>query len=579
MSAPLRQIAFALLAFTLGTAPAARAESLNTLEKITEKKPSQAPVSEESLPAVRTPPAAVTPPPAGTLESYQRKYISFYYRQPESRFNPIFYQRFRDLMPRVKTQRLDAELAAGESLSDVLMAAQAHHQAEAGNEAAQREHTSLRYGDSIVTWSQTRTIAESAFVFQTFWQFTPIRLLGLNERVIEENDKGVLDSNKVPYGAFTESRTVKKERTNSDTGKTEEVDARQLVYWEVKSGASLNLNLQIFQLSGERPQLYERTGNSWSFDSETVVTVADVQAAFGSTAERDLDPHEDTILALPRFQALTREDPEAVYGSEAAFYLSIDPLWPSGLVNSLMRRDEFKLKAQVADYDPAADWLQAAFGAGETPASLHLQRRDWYQLRETRTEGETSRQVSLGHVQVRGFAPDLAVLQPLDLQRAPELGDQLIELPGFQNSLSFGLGVTGWGAGWGPNVMARAAVPLDRLRASAEAALPASNWESDLAFEVNGSLTALGALSADAQLGGWWRHYWRQFFVSLGLSPLVSYDALPGGAEQYGLGLQTWTGLGWRFSPSVSAGLDLGLRMTWPTGPGAYLRGYTSLHF
>lgn len=519
------------------------------------------------------------------IQLYQRKHIALYFQQPELSLNQLFAQRFSELMPRFRCFQLQHHNSSDFGL--FLQKLRRFHQEQAGALAAEGTAPSLEYDSRIVTWSDTQAVARAAFAFHNRFDFSPIELNGLERETIAPDDQGRSRPHKIPSGAYYQSRDVDVEVKDEETGESKEVTAEAYDYWYVKSGSELTHQVQIYDLKDTPATYHDDYSHQWDFSSATLVLKSDVDPL----GYVDLDDSDDQekVLARPRFQALTRQDPYEVYGDEAQSRLSFDPLWPSLFVQELKQQDAFKLKTQVEKTDTHHIWSH--FGDAENAESLGLRRRDWYELREYREQGDQFESRHLGYTRVRGFLDGQALMSDFDLQRPAELGDQLLEYPGHQIQWAWGAGPQFFDSVWGLNLMTRVAWPIDRHDAAwfndrlaegspAERARHAQalahNWEHDGFIELNAGL--LGPFSRLELQAGWWaRHYWGQTYLSLGLAPGLGVGLSE--SEEWRIGLHGLLGAGYQFNPAWSFNAEAQLSGYWPTAWGGQLRFFGSYAF
>lgn len=566
-----------------------------------------------------SPDGALAPAPA--LSFYRRKHISFFYNQPQSPYNKYFYGGFTKAMPRFDYQliSLDAGEAAGDTgpdaLASFLSQVKTHQQTIAGALASESEDPgeagNLRFGDTVVTWSETRAIASAAFVFGTDWSFSPIQLSLPEQKLIEEDKEGKLDTSGLPSDAYVQIRTVTKTRTNAETKKEEEYQARELLYWKVSESSSLNFRLNVWNLAAEQPEHYHGTGYSWPLGEDHIVLASDVEAArerlYGQDFDFEQSSHLELLLETARMRELAAADPAAKYDGQAQAYLSLDPIWLNHIIGQLKARDEFRLKSEVLAHLPLPDRSQAGFGEAESAGDLGVRRRDWYELVEYVGSGENRRKQRVGFGKVRGFYERGVLMQPILLDREPEPGDQLMEYAGRNTAFTLGLGAYGSGPLAGPALSARLSFPIDGETAQAfaqrharqdslgialdQALNEADGWESDFFVGLTGAMMSsrfspenLAALDI---LAGWgWRYSWRQLSAGFGLGPgmlaMMPAGELGGGSSGrrwFGFGLGLLGSLNWTFSPELTTGFDLGLQAYLPTGLGWTAQSRLNFYF
>lgn len=550
-------------------------------------------------------------------EHYTRKHISFYLAEPDFPLNGVLTALFKSQLPRFDYHLISTQM--GTSLPSFLAQVQRHQREKAGELAATQrkefstpEQGQLKIGDKIVTWSETQQIAQAAFVFGSHWEFSPVYLKGPTLHRVQENDKGEFKV-ALPDQAYTQIETVKKKKYNPKTKKEEEMDVRELLYWEVGAGTDLSFDMGVYELANEPARNSLNWKDRWYIGNQYVVTHQDMAAARKlSPKPQAFDPlksrDQSYLLKIRRFQALLEVEPTETYMDQAVSQLSYDTSWFSSLSQRLKQEDAFKLKSEVVELYPNQDRAQASFGAKESAASLGIHTRDWLEQVEWVENNGVMQKKNLGLIRIRGFYQDDMLVQPVFVQRNLELGDTLQEDPHTRNS---NLAILGGYYSF-PGQLSGPSLSLDfswatetlsaeafrqRIREKAaqtpertELALAleeATGWEWNylvgVTLPVNLEQARLSEkFFFDLHLGLSLRRYERQWLYSVGLAPMVVFsnkskekttetdsenqterETLP-----EALGLKFLAGAGYAFGPHFALGLQGSLMLAAPYGLG-----------
>ncbi len=567
--------------------------------------------------------------PAANLpetERYTRKHISFYLEEPTYPLNQVLIDKFRNQMPRFDYHLISTQMGA--NLPEFLAHVQRHQREKAGELAASDRKTfgspeqgQLKVGEKVVTWSETQDIAKAAFVFGSHWHFSPVYLTGPRLISVEENEKGEFKHPELPADAYTQIRVVKKKKYNKKLKKDEEVDVRELLYWQVGAGTDLALKMGIFELAKEPAQLYFNWNDSWYIGNQYVVTNQDMAAAKKLAPKpQEFDPEKAKdqayLLKIRRFQAMLTVEPSERYMDQAVNQLTWESGWFSSLSTQLKQKEAFILKSEVTEVYSAQDRARASFGEKESARFLGVKTRDWLeQVEWTEQDGVMSKK-NLGFIRIRGFYQDDMLVQPVFVPRNLELGDSLQETPSARNGH---LGVLGGYYSF-PGNLSGPSLSFDvswatetlspdsfRQRIQEKIAQNPSRSELELALEESSSWEwnyLLGAtlpvdlakfgqtrkFFLDLHLGLNWRRYERQWVYNLGLAPMLiisngskaskastapdttTTDSAENKEERETLpeafGVKFLAGVGYAFNPNFSLELQGSLMLAAPYGLG-----------
>lgn len=458
-----------------------------------------------SLPAM-----AQSPAESAEIQRYSRKYISFFYPQNFPLNNKLA-EAFQADFP-----RFDYHLASNAlnlDLMQFLRQVQSLQRERAGELAAGRGQEDARFGDTVVSWSETQRIAKAAYVFVPRWTFEKIELDG-------------------PYP--------------SNSRKPESAA------WNLHAENRVKLEMGLYNLEGRQPQRYETVDNSWSVTRKDVMSIpfSDIQAAAAraSTPEDPIDlskslsssERERVFKALRQNAALNRlmQQVEAQNPYVYMMNSAVKSIGYGGVISSVQRLEAFLIRAEVAEADMQRDRVKISLGEGESVSSLGIDRDASYKIMEY-VQGEDPREI--GWVKVRDRAEDHVFSQPIIVGRDFELGDQVVEYPkaGFGINLRGGLSSNGDILGGG------GALDLDFNIG------PAFDV-SELYFSLTGGYYN-GLILGELGLQQKW--YMRQLIFALAGRAGGAF-----GEDDAGGGVTGLLGLHWQATPEFVIGLDGGWR-------------------
>jgi len=448
--------------------------------------------------------------PSAEIQHYQRKHISFFYPQ-DFPLNPALASAFQRDFP-----RFDYHLAQSAVTMDLglfLSEAKRFQEQQAGALAAERNPESLRFGDTVVSWSETQRIAAAAYVFVPKWSFEKLQLDG-------------------PYPTNTRSP--------------------ESASWTLHAKSPVKLAMAVYALEGKQPRLYEQLHNSWTVTRQQVMSIpfSDIQAAAAraGSSEKPIDlskslsssERQRVLQALRQQAALNRlmQQLEAQNPYSYMMNSAVRSIGYGGVISQVQRLEAFLIRAEVADPDLQRDRVKVTLGEGETVASLGIKRDASYKIIEY-LEGQDKREI--GWVKVRERAEDYVISQPIIVGRDFELGDQVVEYPkaGFGINLRGGLSADNTLLGGG------GALELDFNIG------PAMDI-SELHFSLTGGFYN-GLFLGELGLQKKW--YLRQLILALAGRAGGAFDGNQGGGGVTGL-----LGLHWQLTPDLVLGLDAGWR-------------------
>ncbi|MGV3524903.1 MAG: hypothetical protein ACO1RX_11800 [Candidatus Sericytochromatia bacterium] len=348
---------------------------------------------------VAVPPRAA----AAELETYQRKYISFFQAQ-ETPFNGMLLRGLKQELPRFDYHVLTT--SGGGGLSEFLQEVRRYQKENAGELANRQETETLRFGDRVVTWSDTRRIMDSAFVFAPNWSWTPIELTG-------------------PHPI------------SSAGGQT----------WVLRAESNLQLQLDIYKASGGDVGSQSNINQAWRVRKEIPINDMDqLLTVVKQVTGVDIDINNpvqqslvlDVIKKIPTFQQLLQEDPAVYLGEEGLRALANGSY--AALANELKQQPAFALKGGIENVSMKDD--QLTINLGQPSADLGVGLDDGYKILESRQSGGREETVEVGYAKVRKLDSGILQLQPIIVGRDYEIGDQVKEYSKLGLNMSLNLGTS-----------------------------------------------------------------------------------------------------------------------------------------
>lgn len=471
---------------------------------------------------------------SGQIQRYERKYISFFYPQDYA-VNQALARAFQLGFP-----RFDYHLA-GTSLdmdfSSFIQQTRDYIREVAGDLAAGREVADPRFGDKVVSWSETQKIANSAWVFVPQWEFGEISIDG-------------------PYPSNSK---------NPMSGD-----------WQFHAESDVDLEMELWNLTGDTPKRYRTLQDDWSISRKNVYRVtasevADAAASYneGRSASDKINPESglsssdrEALLTQLRKNSSINRNLRQIENLDPVNYMmrtAVDSIGYSSVIASVRGLSEFLIRAEVSEPDMKRDRVGISLGEGETPTSLGIDLDSSYKIIEYIDDGQ-SREV--GYVKVRELGLDGLISQPIIVGRDFELGDQVVEYPkaGFGVNLrGGGMFVPQMGTGIAGSSGLSFGGGLD-IDGNIGPWFGASEFYLGLGGSIGTDSVGVGELYLQKK----W--FFRQLILALGvrgggaIGPLNSQDVVFGGT-----GL---LGLHWQASPDFAFGVDGGWRQYGPySGP------------
>lgn len=480
---------------------------------------------------------------AADLEEYQRKFISFYQNRPVS-YDKYIIQGFQRELPRFDYQLLGT--GGADNLLEFLRLVKLYQQENAGQLASKQEGDNIKIGDKVVTWSDTKRIMDSAYVFSTDW-------------IWDDPDLG----------------NLRRKSKNSST-------------WLIDLQADLKLELDIFKLSGSEPTLYNSMNTSWRISKTYEISgFDDILEAISDATGGVADPENiaiqgmivEVLKQLPFYADLLDQDPQTTLRAEAEAKLANDG--STGLATDIKRLNDFILKNQIESANMTADQVQVKLMGSETVDTLGIGLDHGFKVIEYRLQNGQEVPVEVGFAKVRELDASKFRLQPIIVGRDYEAGDQMIEHPKSGWGIGFSLGTVP--LGFEGQTEQNQFVPQASL--DVEVNLAEATGISELFFTFLGGLAlpqqanlsqanvpsgisvaaGTSALPIDLEIGLMKRWYMRQLIFSLGLRGGVLASSLLGtGLENtptaMALGGGAYAGLHYQASADMILGLNLGWR-------------------
>lgn len=475
----------------------------------------------------------------GQIQHYQRKYISFFYPQ-DYPLNQALAQSFQRDFP-----RFDYHLAGTHLNMDFksfIQQTRSYMEQVAGDIAAGREVPDPRFGDKVVSWSDTQDIANAAYVFVPIWKMDNIAIDG----PYPVNSKQPLDGE-----------------------------------WKFDAQTEVDLNMELWNLTGEIPRLYDRVNNSWDVSRDDVyrVPVSELVAAAaryneGRAASDRIDlkaglssSDRSALLTELRRVGYINRDLSQVENQDPIRYMmrtAVESIGYGSVISSVRGMQEFLIRAEVSDPDMKKDRVSISLGEGETPDSLGIGLDSSYKILEY-VDGDSPREV--GYVKIRELGLDGLVSQPIIVGRDFELGDQVVEYPkgGFGVNLRGGahyLLSPGVGPGSASGLAGGGGLDIDGN---------IGPWfgVSELYFGLGGFYGSDSVGVFEAYLQKKW--FMRQLIIALALRGGGALGPNP--AQEMAWGATGLLGLHWQVTPDFAFGVDAGWRQYGPYS-GPLLQGF-----
>lgn len=483
---------------------------------------------------------------AAELQEYQRKYISFYQVKPVP-YDQYIIKGFQKELPRFDYQLLGTG-GKNQQLLEFFSEVKRYQQEHAGELAAKKENENLKFGDKVVSWSDTRRIMESAYVFVTDWSWGEPDLVSLRRR-----------------------------NKNNST-------------WLIDLSADLQLKLSIYKLSGPTPQLYSNLATSWKINKTYELNnFDDILQIAKESSGNVVDPDNvlmhpliiEVIKKLPFYADLLKQPPESTLRAEAEKTLAkMAEDGSTGLATDIKRLDDFTLKNQIETADMTQDQITVKLSGNESVNTLGIQLDQGFKVIEYRLEKGQEVPVEVGFSKVRELDNQRFRLQPIIVGRDFEAGDQMIEYPKTGAGIGFSLGTVPLSfAGQAMNqFVPQASLDFEYNLAPASGiselyftflgglALP-QQADLSVASIPDGRSVDSGAfvLPVDLEIGLMKRWYMRQLVFSLGLrGGILAASLLGSGLDPAptaaGLGGTVLAGLHYQASADLMLGLNLGWR-------------------
>lgn len=462
---------------------------------------------------------STSPQEAPVLQRYQRKYISFFYPQDYA-LNEKLSQSFAADFPRFDYHLASTALEV--SLTDFLTQVQRYQASQAGAIAAGKTPEDQRFGDKVVSWSETQKIAQSAYVFVPRWQFESIELEGPYPENEDRPDGNwymhAVSDVRLDMDLYNLKKTgLVPDHTVSDTWQAEREEALKI------SGSLIRRAADAASTSDDPIDLKEKLSSS---ERSRVLKELYKNRTFASEAQK-----------------VMRQRPERYMMSAAVKQLSM-----GGVIQEIRSLNEFLIRAEIAEPNMQTDRIEISLGEGETADRLGIRTDASYKVIEyIPQEGKLERR-EVGFMKVRERNQETLIAQPIIVGRDFELGDQVVEYP--QRGLGFNL--RGGGIyrldpeGFGGNIGLDLDMNLGPLTDLSETYITLSGAYLVLPGTFSGGLVELGLQK---------KWFFRQFIVAAALrGGGVFDDDLRGG------GITGLLGFHWQQSPDFGYGIDAGWR-------------------
>ncbi len=472
------------------------------------------------------------------IKHYQRKYISFFYPQ-DFPLNSALVNSFKSDFPRFNYHLTSQAFNMG--LLPFLSTVQQDQTQRAGSLAAEKESENTRFGDKVVSWTETRQIAQSAFVFVPVWEMDVIEIDG-------------------PYPT-----------SSSNTDKD----------WEFQAENNVKVAMSLYQLADNNPSLFHTIYRSWGVTRKSVLKVSSdkvkAAAAAASTPDDPIDiektlssdDREKVLAALRQREGSLNRELSSIERQNPYDYMmstAVRQVGYNSLIEDVRRLSAFLIRAEVSEPDMKSDRVTVDLAEGETPTTLGIRTDASYKVIEYIKGSQETREI--GYIKVRDRLPTQVVTQPIIVQRDFELGDQVIEYPKSHIGINLRGGLlydpslggtqvqnSGLGGGLG--------LDLDYNLG------PVTNLSETYISLSGGYYNGLGL----GELGLQKKWYFRQFILGLGVRGGLSFaDEVSGG------GVTGLLSLHWQATPDFVFGIDTGWRQ-YSNLSGALLEGVVRFEF
>lgn len=483
---------------------------------------------------------------AAELQTYERKYLSFY-PADHPQFNQALSQGIQKELPRFDYQNL--ELPPGSDLNAFMQTVYRYQQENAGALAARKEVPDMRFGSKVVSWQETLKVMNAAFVMVPKWSFGAMKLENLHQ----------------PKDASS---------------------------WYVDLTADLHLNLEIYRLNDGQIELYDALQEDWEISKELPVnnmsTILDsIKEGTGGLADPENPLVSPLIIealkTIAPFKEILASSADQQLGREALAKLESDVY--ANLIKDLKSKSAFILKNQIEDVLPDRDRVQVLLGAGETAETLGTELDQGFKVVEYQLENGQEQTLELGYIKLREHDKENLYLQPIIARRDFELGDQLIEYPLLGTNLDLFAGTASLGldgdeqnqfapqAGLRFEFSLAKALKVSELYGllSAGVGMPLSTEQNLSQFSGSNPGLDAFALPMSIELGLLKRWYLRQWILEAGvqggaLVGLLLNSEIENMPTTLSPGLSAFVGTGWQVSPDFLIGLQGGWRFFLPTG-------------
>lgn len=456
---------------------------------------------------------------APALQRYQRKYISFFYPQDYA-LNTKLSQSFAEDFPRFDYHLASTALEL--SLTDFLSQVQAYQSRHAGEIAAGKTPEDQRFGDKVVSWSETQKIAQSAYVFVPRWQFDTIELEGPYPEDEDRPDGDwymhAVSDVRLDMDLYNLKKTgLVPDHTISDTWEAEREKAIRI------SGSMVRRAAESASTTSDPIDLSEKLSSD---ERSRVLKALYTNRTFASEAQK-----------------VVRQRPERYMMDAAVKQLSM-----GGVIQEIRSLNEFLIRAEIAEPNMQQDRIEISLGEGETAERLGIRTDASYKVIEyIPHEGELERR-EVGFMKVRERQSDTLIAQPIIVGRDFELGDQVVEYP----QRGFGLNLRGGGLynlnpeSFGGNIGLDLDINLGPIVDLSETYVTLSGAYLLVPNTFSGGLVELGIQK---------KWFFRQFIVAAALRGGGVFDD-----DLRGAGVTGLLGFHWQQSPDFGYGIDAGWR-------------------
>lgn len=302
---------------------------------------------------------------AEELKEYSRKYVSFFLEEENAKYEKLISEGLDLTLSRFDFKFMGKK-SDGIKIESFLGAIKDYQKKNAGKIIEEKGKKDLKFGDVVLSLSDTKTIADSAYVFSPKFTFSEI--------------------------------TVSKPYTKKENN-------QEITVVAVES--KLICNLQIYKLTGDTPTLYSTVEGTWNLKNE-------VSPSEGSSLSKVQANKYFSEIALSKIQ----DEVDSVKKK----MLPISGL--GELIKAIKKLDDFILMGQVSEGSDMFNTI-LDFGSQDTPKALGIKMDNSFKV----FEDKDGKSVEIGFLKARQINDKNIFAQSIMSSRNFEMGDQVKEYP------------------------------------------------------------------------------------------------------------------------------------------------------